>query len=62
MQEREFMPDDTQLADQWHHATMQSFDAWSVSRGSAALRVAIVDTPSRWTTRTSPPTPCRVGA
>jgi Subtilase family len=45
LQFRQFVPDDAQLSNQWHHATVDSYSAWDITKGSAAIRIAIVDTP-----------------
>jgi len=42
---RQFTPNDPRLANQWHHAVIGSFAAWSYGLGSPAVRVAIVDSP-----------------
>ncbi|MBI4323689.1 MAG: S8 family serine peptidase [Chloroflexi bacterium] len=43
--ERQFIPNDPQITNQWHHATIGSSNAWEKSVGSALVRMAIVDTP-----------------
>jgi subtilisin family serine protease len=45
LQERQFSPNDLQLAQQWHHALLGSFSAWQKSLGSSAIKIGIVDTP-----------------
>jgi subtilisin family serine protease len=45
LESRQFTPDDPGFATQWHHGTLHSADAWEVGRGSADIRVAILDTP-----------------
>ncbi len=45
LQERQFSPNDPQITNQWHHATIGSSNAWEKSIGSASVRIAIVDTP-----------------
>jgi hypothetical protein len=45
LQERQFVPNDPELATQWHHALLGSSQAWSISMGSSAIQIAIVDTP-----------------
>jgi len=45
LQRRQFAPNDPQLSNQWHHATIGSFDAWNRSLGSDSIRLAIVDSP-----------------
>jgi hypothetical protein len=42
---RQFTPDDPQLASQWHHQVIGSFQAWNLSLGQQTVRVAIVDSP-----------------
>ena len=42
---RQFTPNDPQLASQWHHQVIGSFQAWNYGLGQATVRVAIVDTP-----------------
>jgi subtilisin family serine protease len=42
---RQFDPNDQELSKQWHHATIQSMDAWSVSLGNSSVTVAMLDTP-----------------
>ena len=42
---RQFTPNDPQLASQWHHQVIGSFQAWNHSLGNPSVRVAIVDTP-----------------
>jgi hypothetical protein len=44
-QQRQFMPNDVQLTNQWHHARIGSFAAWDKSLGQNSIRIAIVDTP-----------------
>jgi subtilisin family serine protease len=45
IQTRQFTPNDGNLAFQWHHQVIHSFDAWEHGFGSHAVTVAIVDTP-----------------
>jgi subtilisin family serine protease len=42
---RQFTPNDTQLASQWHHQVIGSFQAWNYGLGQATVCVAIVDSP-----------------
>jgi subtilisin family serine protease len=42
---RQFTPNDPQLASQWHHQVIGSFQAWNYSLGQPAVCVAIVDSP-----------------
>jgi subtilisin family serine protease len=42
---RQFVPDDPQFAQQWHHAVIGSPVAWEYGRGRSEVRLAIVDTP-----------------
>jgi hypothetical protein len=44
-QQRQFVPNDPVLSNQWHHAVIGSFAAWEHSRGEPFVRLAIVDTP-----------------
>jgi subtilisin family serine protease len=44
-QERQFVPQDPFLSNQWHHAVIGSFEAWRYSLGESSVRIAIVDTP-----------------
>lgn len=45
IQRRQFTPDDSQLAQQWHHGMIHSFAAWEFGLGKPFVRIAIVDTP-----------------
>ena len=45
LQQRAFQPSDPLLTNQWHHPVIGSFRAWEKCRGSASVRIAIVDTP-----------------
>ena len=45
LQQRCFLPNDPLIGNQWHHATIQSFEAWNYGAGQSSVRVAIVDTP-----------------
>ena len=38
-----FIPEDTYFSRQWHHQVMETPAAWELSRGSAAMTVAILD-------------------
>ncbi len=40
-----WVPDDPDLASQWHHTLLNSPAAWAYNRGGASIRIAIVDTP-----------------
>ena len=42
---RQFTPDDPLISMQWHHAVIGSYEAWQYGLGSAAVRLAIVDSP-----------------
>lgn len=42
---RQFTPNDPQLASQWHHQVIGSFQAWNYGLGKPSVRVAIVDSP-----------------
>jgi len=42
---RQFLPDDQELTNQWHHSTIHSTNAWSVSLGNSSITIAILDTP-----------------
>ncbi len=44
-QERQFLPNDPLIANQWHHARIGSFAAWDTGLGGNLIRIAIVDTP-----------------
>jgi Subtilase family len=44
-QQRQFVPDDPLLPNQWHHPLIGSYRAWSISLGSPSVKIAIVDTP-----------------
>ena len=44
-QRRQFTPDDPLFGNQYHHQIIGSAQAWDISRGSPAVRIAIVDTP-----------------
>jgi len=45
LQYRQFIPNDTVLSNQWHHATIDSFAAWEKSLGNFTIRIGIVDSP-----------------
>lgn len=45
LQQRQFVPNDSQVSSQWHHAVIGSFQAWEHGLGDSVVRVAIVDTP-----------------
>lgn len=45
LQRRCFVPNDTWISNQWHHARIGSFNAWDFGVGPSPVRVAIVDTP-----------------
>lgn len=45
LQQRQFVPNDAQVTNQWHHSLVGSFEAWQRSLGQPFLRVAIVDAP-----------------
>ncbi len=38
------VPNDPRLGEQWHHAMIESYDAWSISSGSPSVVVAVTDT------------------
>ena len=38
-----FIPNDTFIDDQWHHATVNSESAWGISRGSNDVLIAVLD-------------------
>jgi subtilisin family serine protease len=42
---RQFTPNDPLIGMQWHHAVIGSYQAWQYGLGSAAVRLAIVDSP-----------------
>lgn len=44
-QKRQFIPNDPSLGSQWHHGIIRSAQAWDISLGSHAVKVAILDTP-----------------
>ncbi|HEX3624289.1 MAG TPA: S8 family serine peptidase [Verrucomicrobiae bacterium] len=44
-QQRQFVPDDPLLPNQWHHPLIGSYQAWNASLGSSNVKIAIVDTP-----------------
>jgi subtilisin family serine protease len=44
-EERQFMPNDPQITNQWHHAVIGSFRAWDHGLGSRRVHIAIVDKP-----------------
>jgi len=44
MVEAQWRPNDTYYSDQWAHQNMQSEAAWDITRGSANVVIAIVDT------------------
>ena len=44
-QQRQFVPNDPDLSNQWHHAVIGSYVAWNVGLGEPAIRIAIVDAP-----------------
>ena len=45
IQQRQFIPDDPLLPNQWHHPLIGSYQAWNFSLGSPSVKIAIVDTP-----------------
>ena len=45
VQERQFVPSDPFITNQWHHSVIGSFNAWGYSLGNELVRMAIVDTP-----------------
>ena len=38
------VPNDPRVGEQWHHAMMHSYDAWTISSGSPSVIVAVTDT------------------
>ena len=44
-QRRQYSPNDPQIASQWHHLKVGSYQAWDLSLGQPFVRIAIVDTP-----------------
>jgi thermitase len=42
---RQFTPNDPLIGMQWHHKVIGSYEAWLYGLGSAAVRLAIVDSP-----------------
>ncbi|HVQ74134.1 MAG TPA: S8 family serine peptidase, partial [Candidatus Binatia bacterium] len=38
-----FVPDDPEFSSQWHHTTIRSSEAWSVTLGAPAIVIAILD-------------------
>jgi len=43
--QRQYVPSDPLLGNQWHHATIGSADAWDWGTGSGSVKIAIVDAP-----------------
>ena len=43
--QRQHVPSDPLLGNQWHHATIGSVDAWDWGTGSGGVKIAIVDVP-----------------
>jgi hypothetical protein len=44
-EQRQFVPSDALLSNQWHHAVIGSYVAWQHGLGDGSVRIAIVDTP-----------------
>jgi hypothetical protein len=44
-QQRQFVPDDPLLGNQWHHPLIGSYQAWNLGFGQPSVKIAIVDTP-----------------
>ena len=44
-QQRQFVPDDPLLGNQWHHPLIGSYQAWNFGLGQSSVKIAIVDTP-----------------
>jgi thermitase len=42
---RQFVPNDPQIGEQWHHGTIHSSEAWSISLATHKVTLAILDTP-----------------
>lgn len=42
---RQFQPNDQELPSQWHHQTIHSTNAWSLTLGNSSVKLAILDTP-----------------
>lgn len=43
--ERQYVPNDSRLTNQWHHQTLGSTNAWQVGLGTHQVKIAIVDWP-----------------
>lgn len=46
---RQFVPNDPEITQQWHHQTLHSASAWAMTRGNRSVSIAILDTPFQMT-------------